>query len=305
LTGSAPRFLEGLTAAMVTPYESRGGPIDYGAAAQLASWLVNGGGDAVLVGGSTGELSLIGPQEEARLVSKVAEAVDGRASVLAGVPPAPLEVAVEWGRLMVESGAEAVLVPPPHYLEASPRGLVEYYTSLASRLESPLILYHVPLHAGSSVPAEVAARIAVESSNVVAVKATTRDPTYVADVLRESDGRLRVLAGLDEAVLLALAYGATGAIVGLANVVPTTFRRLLGAWVHGQYSQALEAQAEVERVLWALRAGASYQGAIKAALSMMGLPVKPHVRPPLPPETEETLKAVRERLKLAGLLEEE
>jgi 4-hydroxy-tetrahydrodipicolinate synthase len=294
--------LEGLTAAMVTPYKSRGGPVDGEAASALASWLLDGGVDCILVGGTTGELTLLGPGEEASLVGIVRETVGERAAVIGGLPPTPLESSVEWARRLVEAGADALLVPPPHYIKGDSRGILAFYTSLASKVDHPIILYNIPLQTGIEIPPEILPRLVKEHSNIVALKATTYNPWYVAEAIRATDGRLKVLAGVDESLILALTYGASGAIVASANVVPTVLRRLVGAWKSGQYSQALEAQEKVEQVMWALRAGRSLQGAIKAALSLMGLPVKPHTRPPLPEEDETSINEIKRRLGVVGLL---
>jgi len=294
--------LEGLIAAMVTPYEARGGPVDLGAAKSLASWLLDGGVDGILVGGTTGELTLLSPGEEAALIAAVKEVVGGKAAVIGGLPPTPLESSVEWARRLVEAGADALLVPPPHYLKGGSGGVLEFYSSLASKVSHPIILYNVPLQTGIEVPPGILPRLIEEHSNIVALKATTHNPWYVAEAIRASGGRLRILAGVDESLILALTYGASGAVVASANVAPTLLRRLLGAWKAGQYSQAIEAQERVEQVMWALRAGKSLQGALKVALSLMGLPVKPYTRPPLPEESEATISEIRRRLEVAGLL---
>jgi len=295
-------MLEGVTAAMVTPYEARGGPIDPEAVKALASWLVDGGVDAILVGGTTGELTLLNPDEEAFLVESVKNAVGGEAPIIAGLPPTPLGIATEWARRLARAGADALLVPPPHYIRGGGRGILEFYSNLASNVDLPIILYNNPLQTGVEIPVEILPQLVESNPNIIALKATTYTPWYVAEALRAVGRRLRILAGVDESLILALTYGAAGAVVASANIVPTTLRRLLGAWRVGQYSQALEAQEEVERVMWALRAGRSLQGALKAALSIIGLPIRPHTRPPLPEETSESINEIKRRLKSIGLI---
>ncbi len=294
------RALHGLTVAMVTPYKPDGS-VDLDAAAQIAEWVVDGGADGVLVGGTTGEIALLAPSEVAALASKVAETVGSRALVVAGLRAESLPAAMDAARRLVDAGADALLVPPPCYYRPGIEGLREFYTRLAERVDAPMILYNIPSHTGVELSPNLVSSLAQENSNIVALKATTQTPWYVAEVRRHSP-RLPVLAGLDEAVILALNYGATGAVLASANVSPTTARRLLGAWLQGQYRVALEAQEEVENVMWALRAGRTLQGAIKAALKLMGLPIEPRVRPPLPAETEKTLGEIERRLRMIGLI---
>jgi 4-hydroxy-tetrahydrodipicolinate synthase len=291
--------LRGLTAAMITPYKADLS-LDLEAAVSVAEWLVDGGVDGILVAGTTGEIDLLSYDEAAELAGKILEAVGGKVAVMAGLRPGPLGEARRALEKFGDIGVDAVLAPPPCYFRGGRDGLRSYYSHLAGSSDTPLVLYNIPANTCQELPPSLVAELSEEHSNIVAVKSTTTTPWYVAELKRLAP-RLPVLAGVDECVVLALNYGASGAVLASANVSPTTARRLIGAWSQGHYSVALEAQEEIEAVMWALRAGRSLQGAVKAALKHIGLPVEPRVRPPLPQETPETLKLIGERLERLGL----
>jgi 4-hydroxy-tetrahydrodipicolinate synthase len=70
---------------MVTPFDSNRA-VDLAAAADLADYLVTEQrNDALVINGTTGEAPTTSDAEKADLVRAVADAVDGRALVVAGV----------------------------------------------------------------------------------------------------------------------------------------------------------------------------------------------------------------------------
>nr|MEB3851687.1 dihydrodipicolinate synthase family protein [Desulfurococcales archaeon] len=157
------RALHGLVAAMVTPY--RGDlTVDLDAAGELAGWLADGGVDGVLVAGTTGELGLLRPSEVAALAGRVSEVVGGRAAVIAGVRGENPWQAAEAARAAVDSGADAVLVPPPCYHRTGPEGLLQFYSRLADAVDAPVIVYNIPSRTRVEVPPEVVGRLAGEHS---------------------------------------------------------------------------------------------------------------------------------------------
>ena len=69
--------------AMVTPFHDDLS-VNYGAAANLAKYLVANGSNGLVVTGSTGEAATLNDQEKLKLYSTVLDAVGDKATVIAG-----------------------------------------------------------------------------------------------------------------------------------------------------------------------------------------------------------------------------
>ncbi|MFP5284961.1 MAG: dihydrodipicolinate synthase family protein, partial [Thermoanaerobaculia bacterium] len=107
--------LKGVIAPVVLPLD-RHEEIDESALRREVRVLLAAGVDAILVNGTTGEGSMILPEESRRTCEIVVEEVAGRMPVIAGVTGDSTRQAVRLGLLAREAGASALLVAPVHFL---------------------------------------------------------------------------------------------------------------------------------------------------------------------------------------------
>jgi dihydrodipicolinate synthase/N-acetylneuraminate lyase len=109
------------------------------------------------------------------------------------------------------------------------------------------------------------------------------------------------LSGWEDLILPSLLAGADGSICAFANVAPELFVSLVEAAKSGDLTKAAELH---RRVLTLVTLGAYSDppiGAIKVAMSKLGVPISPTVRgPALPATDEEAIEAV---LRDVGLLD--
>jgi dihydrodipicolinate synthase/N-acetylneuraminate lyase len=128
---------------------------------------------------------------------------------------------------------------------------------------------------------------------------------HTVGVLREVK-RVRsdfsVLSGWEDLILPSLLAGADGSICAFANVAPELFVELVHSAQIGDLGKAAELH---RRVLSLLTLGAYSDppiGAIKVAMSRLGVPISPAVRGPALPVPEEAHEKVEGVLREAGLL---
>src|SRR5437763_4809781 len=103
-----------LLTAMVTPM-TRDGALDYDAAQQLATHLVDRGNDGLVISGTTGESPTTSDEEKEHLLRAVVEAVGDRAHVVAGAGTNDTHHTVELARQAEKAGAVGLLVVTPYY----------------------------------------------------------------------------------------------------------------------------------------------------------------------------------------------
>ena len=106
------------------------------------------------------------------------------------------------------------------------------------------------------------------------LKFTNTDLMAYQQCLRADHGAFDVPWGVDEALLAALALGATGAVGSSYNFAAPLYQRLLGAFTKGDLVRAQEEQFRSVRLI-KLLAGYGYMGAAKAVMKMLGVDVGP------------------------------
>ena len=145
-------------------------------------------------------------------------------------------------------------------------------------MDIPIILYNIPQAVDRYLPREVIEDLA-DIPNIVGLKDSSGNLTYMMEVLEFAGDRINVLVGHDEVVLPALAGGAKGMILASAQVFPEVWQRIYRAVQEGDLHTARKLQMSVQKLA---RIFCRHGGgvAVKAALNMMGVKVG---RPPRPP----------------------
>lgn len=220
----------GLSAALTTPFASDG-KVDLQRMTAHARRLIERGCGSVTLFGTTGEGPSIGALERAEvLLAFKAAGFDFRREVAVGVLASSTEDAAAMIRQALDLDARAVMVGPPFFFK-NPRedGVFLWYASLFDAVGDGLrdvILYHIPSVTAAPVPPAVVARLAsYRPDAVLGVKDSSGDWSNTATLL-ETCGHLQVLVGDERQLAAAVRGGASGAISGLANVLPERVRAM-------------------------------------------------------------------------------
>lgn len=269
-----------LMSAMVTPF-TPDGALDTDGAARLATMLVDGGHDGLVISGTTGESPTTSDSEKDALLRTVVEAVGDRATVLAGVGTNDTAHTIELSRAAAAAGADGVLAVAPYYSKPPQAGLVAHFRAVADATELPVMLYDIPGRTAVPLATETLLRLA-EHPRIVAVKDAKGDLTATAHVRARCD--LAYYSGDDVATLPLLGLGAVGAVGVVTHVVGRDVHKMIAAFDAGDARRALDIHL---RLLPVFTGFFRTQGAIltKAALNLLGLPAGP-VRLPLVDATD-------------------
>ena len=134
----------GIIPAMVTPFDDKGNTINEVALRKLVNFLIAGGVHGLFPVGSQGEFYALEREEKKRVIEVVVEETGKRVPVYAGCGAATTREAVTLTRIAEDIGADAVSVLTPFYISPSQEELYEYYRSIASSTNLPVILYANP-----------------------------------------------------------------------------------------------------------------------------------------------------------------
>ncbi|RMH93061.1 4-hydroxy-tetrahydrodipicolinate synthase [Lysobacter pythonis] len=223
LADSAPRITGSITA-LATPFDARG-EVDFDAWSRLVDTQLDGGTEALVVAGSTGEAAALDDAEYEELLRRAVARVGGRVPVLAGTGLSNTAKTIALTRRAAALGADAALVVTPPYVRPTQAGLLAHYLAVADQGGLPVLLYNVPGRTGSDMRPETVARLAGHAA-IIGIKEAVAAPERMAALLRLKGPGFAVLSGDDPTACRALLSGADGVISVASNVLPASFRRL-------------------------------------------------------------------------------
>jgi 4-hydroxy-tetrahydrodipicolinate synthase len=236
--------ISGSVTALATPFTASG-EIDLDGWRRMLQWQLDGGTQAIVVAGSTGEAAALYDVEYDALLRSAVEQIAGRIPVLAGTGLSNTAKTVEQTRRAAALGADAALVVTPPYVRPTQGGLLAHYRAVADDGAIPIILYNVPGRTGCDMlPATVAALAPHE--RIIGIKEAVSEPDRMTALLSLQDAGFAVLSGDDPTAARAMLAGASGVISVASNVMPSSMRRLCDLARAGKRDDTLEWDAELQ-----------------------------------------------------------
>ncbi|GAB3385924.1 4-hydroxy-tetrahydrodipicolinate synthase [Lysobacter fragariae] len=216
--------LSGSITALATPFNAAG-ELDLDAWHRLLQQQLDGGTQAIVVAGSTGEAAALFDAEFDLLLRSAVELVAGRIAVLAGTGLSSTAKTIEQTRRAGALGADAALIVTPPYVRPTQGGLVAHYRAIADDGALPIVLYNVPGRTGGDLLPETVAELCGHP-RIVGIKEARGDAERMDALLKFKSADFRVLSGDDPTACRAMLAGADGVISVASNVLPAAMRRL-------------------------------------------------------------------------------
>ena len=278
----------GAATALITPFEQNG-ELDLESFRKLLRFQLDGGIDALLVCGTTGEAPTLTDDEAALLLSEAVKTAQKSVPVIMGIGSNCTAHAVANAKKAEKGGADALLAVTPYYNKCTPEGLVRHYREIASATSLPVIAYTVPSRTGMTIPPSIWGEL-FAIPNLIGIKDATGDIAYGAQFLSNLGSEICLWSGNDNATLPLLSLGSDGVISVLSNVKPREVSALCHAFSEGKIR---ESQALATALLPLSDALFSEVNPIpvKAALSLLGI-CKPYCRLPLTTASDKTFRSL-------------
>ena len=295
-----PVVLSGVFPPIPTPFDVEGNVAYDALVENLERWNATDLAGYVVIG-SNGEAVYLTEQEKDRIWRAARSVIPPDKLLIAGTGCESTRQTMSLTRLAAEAGADAALVITPHYFggQMTSDALVAHYQAVADASPIPILLYNVPKFTSLDMDAPTIAR-AARHPNIVGIKDSGGNIAKLADVVRLAGSGFQVLAGSASFLFAALALGAMGGVVALANVAPEQAIGIYSLYKAGRWDEAAELQRRMLPVNAAVTARFGIAG-LKAALDILGYYGGP-VRSPLRDLEEEGRQIVRAVLAEGGLL---
>lgn len=283
--------------AMVTPFD-RDGELDLAAGRRLASYLVDNGCDALVLGGTTGESPTTSAAEKCELIAAVKDEVGDSARVIAGAGTNNTRASCDLAKASAEAGADALLVVTPYYSKPCQDGVYQHFRAVAESTDLPICLYDIPGRTGIPIESDTIRRLA-ELPTIQALKDAKGNIAAATPLIEETG--LAWYSGDDPLNLPWLSVGATGFISVIGHAAPSQLRELYDSFAQGDLARARRINATLSPLV---RAQARLGGVsmAKAALRLQGMEVGDPRLPVVPP-TAEQVEELRRDMENSGVLE--
>ncbi|WP_234572211.1 dihydrodipicolinate synthase family protein [Rhodohalobacter sp. 614A] len=180
---------------------------------------VKAGVHGIILGGSLGEASTLRKEEKFDLVDKTLEIVDEKIPVIMNIAEKSTPEAVTAAKGAEKLGASGLMLLPPMQYKADDRETVEFFKSVASSTDLPIMIYNNPVDYGIEVTLDMFEEL-IEFDNIQAVKESTRDTTNITRFINRFGDRIKVLSGVDTIALESMVLGASGWVAGLVCAFP-------------------------------------------------------------------------------------
>ena len=223
--------LVGSFVAMITPF-NRDGRIDFAAFRELLSFQEKNGTSAVLIMGSTGEVSMLSPEEKKAVIVETAKMKTGRMQLFYGCSGNNTDATIATVRFAKDNGADGAILAAPSYICAPEADIERYFLDIADATDLPLGIYNNPPRVKTDLHWDHLLRIFKHPNYVVHKESTTR-VGQVAQILA-ANPKVSVMCcdspnlGL---VVPTMSLGGHGTANMTGNIAPAEMATLSRPWV--------------------------------------------------------------------------
>ncbi len=288
---------KGSLVALATPFDSQN-RVDYGALERLIDFHIEQGSDGLVIAGTTGESATLERTEHVELITRAAEYVGGRITVIAGTGSNATQQTIDLSVEVNDSAIDGFLLVAPYYNKPVQEGIYRHFSAIADAVGKPIMLYNVPGRTVTDILPDTVARLA-KHPNIVALKDATGDIQRLKDQQAVVQDDFIYFSGDDFTIQAFIEHGGKGVVTVSGNVVPKAVAELCRESSAGN---SLEAKAIDDR-LQPLNKALFVQSnpiPVKWALQQMGL-IGDGIRLPLTPFAEEYHEQMLNALRTAGV----
>ncbi len=270
-------IFSGVITAMITPFD---GGVNFDAFDKLIDYQIEGGADALVILGTTGEPATMTESEKEDTIRFAVKKAAGRIKIIVGAGSNDTQKAIAAAIRAEKLGADGILAVTPYYNKCTQTGIFEYYKSICAAVHLPVIAYNVPSRTGVNITPQTAEKLA-GLPNLAGIKEASGNMAQVCETMRRIRGKCDLFSGEDALNLPILAIGGAGVISVVSNIAPKQVKLVYDCVKSGRFDQANEIQDKLLPLIDACFIEVN-PIPVKAACNMLGF----DAGVPRPPLTE-------------------
>jgi 4-hydroxy-tetrahydrodipicolinate synthase len=286
-------LLTGSFVALVTPFD-RHGHVDFGAFRELLAFQERHGTAAVLIMGSTGETSLLAPEEKKAIIVETAKMKTGRMQIFYGCTGNNTDATIANVRFARDAGADGAILAAPAYICASEADGERFFLDVADATDLPLGIYNNPPRVKTDLHWDNLLRVFKHPNYVVHKESTTRVGQVAQVLAARPDVSVMCCDSPNLGLVVpTMSLGGHGTANMTGNIAPAELATISKPWAGWGEADGFRKAYIGLLPLLHYTYSAINPVAVKSLMKALGLPVGDLRRPLTNLEGEALMKGVR------------
>lgn len=293
---------KGSFVALVTPM-NEDGSIDFEGFRTLLDWHAENGTEAVLIMGSTGEVSMLSPEERRAIVTETAKMKPGNMLMYYGCTGNSTDTTIDYVRHAKDAGADGAIIAAPAYICADTAAITDYVFEVLDSTDLAMGFYNNPPRVKTDLHWDDLLRLAAHDNMVVLKESTTRVGQVAQVCAAKPDMSIMCCCSPNLGLVVPMmALGGHGTANMTGNIIPREMAVISKPWESGDDAFAMR-QAWLDNLDMLHFAYAAVNPVpVKTLMRHVGLPSGP-LRRPLKPATPDVLAKGLAAFERSGLAE--
>ncbi|MEO8507043.1 MAG: 4-hydroxy-tetrahydrodipicolinate synthase [Betaproteobacteria bacterium] len=271
--------IRGSFVAVVTPF-NQDGTVDFGAFRSLLAFQEQQGSSAVLIMGSTGEVSMLTQDERQSIIRETARMKTGKMKFFYGCTGSNTSTTIEYLRYAQENGADGAILAAPAYICAPESDIEDFFLEVADATNLPLGIYNNPPRVKSDLHWDNLLRIFKHPNYVIHKESTTRVGQVAQVLLARPDVSVMCCDSPNLGLVVpTMSLGGHGTANMTGNLAPAEMALLSKPWDTPDVSVSFRETYLRLLPMLHFAYSASNPIAIKSLMKAVGLPVGALRRP--------------------------
>ena len=265
--------IEGSFVASITPF-NQNGEVDFGAFRTLLDFQEKQGSAAMLFMGSTGEPTLLTPEEKKRLVVETARMKTGKMKFFYGCTGNTVDAVIDNIKWVKANGGDGAIIAAPPYLCGPEDDIEAFFLEVADATDLPLGIYNNPPRVKTDLHWDHLLRIFRHPNYVIHKESTTRVGQVAQILAARPDVTVMCCDSPNLGLVVpTMSLGGHGTANMGGNIIPAEMAAISTPWK--SYAEAEAFRENYLRVLPLLHFNYSVINplAIKSLMRAVGLPV--------------------------------
>ncbi len=291
---------KGSFVALITPMNDDGS-IDYEGFRSLLQWHEENGTEAVLFMGSTGEVSMLSPEERREIISRTARMKTGKMLFYYGCTGNNTATTVDHVRYAKAEGADGAIIAAPAYICADNDAIVDYAQEVCDAEDFPIGFYNNPPRVKTDLHWTDILKLAKHPNMVVLKESTTRVGQVAQVCAAKPDMAIMCCCSPNLGLVIpTMALGGDGTANMTGNLIPREMAVISKKWQTGEDAFACREAWLTNLPMLHFVYSAINPVAVKSLMRVLGMPSGP-LRKPLKPIDGARLQAGIDAFEQLGL----
>ena len=268
--------------ALVTPMNADGS-IDFEGFRTLLDWHAANGTTAVLIMGSTGEVSMLSPDERRAIISETVKMRPGAMQMYYGCTGTNTETTIANVRYAAAEGADGAIIAAPAYICADNDAIREYAAEVLDSADLAMGFYNNPPRVKTDLHWTDILALADHPNMVVLKESTTRVGQVAQVCAAKPDMSIMCCCSPNLGLVIpTMALGGHGTANMTGNLIPREMATISTPWTSGEDAFACREAWLTNLPVLHFAYSAINPVAVKTLMRAIGLPSGP-LRKPLRP----------------------